>query len=190
MENKELFKAIEAMMYVQGEMGVSIQNIKDVFEIPLNDVRKSMKEFVEWFKSKESGLEILEFNENFSFVTKKDYKEFITKLVAIEKKQKLSNASLEVVGIIAYNQPITRSKINEIRGVVSDHIVQVLLVKGLIEERGIQETPGNPILYGLSDKFFNYFQLKSLKDLPKLAEVSKVASTEEGFDLFTSQREE
>lgn len=189
-EKLKLEKIIEALMFIQGEMGLSSSDLKDVLSIPINDARKYLKDFMLTYNANDGALEVFEYNDNFTFLTREKYKAPIMKLVAIEKKQRLSTSALEVIGIVAYNQPITRSKINEIRGTDSNHIVQSLLVKGLIEERGVMQTPGNPFMYGVTDKFYNYFKIKSLKDLPKFSEIKQTETTEESFDLFTSQREE
>ena len=128
-------------------------------------------------------------------MTAPDTKEYIENLVTKEYRSKLSDSALEVVGIIAYKAPITRSSINAIRGKISDHIVSSLLVKGLIEEVGISKTPGNPILYGVTDKFYDYFRIRSINELPRLSEFNNIdindeEDEEEIIDLYASQRDE
>lgn len=184
------FKLIEALMYIQGEKGLTPSDLKDVTDMPTLNARKLLKEFASEFNATERGIFVIEFNDVFKFATREEYKESIQKLVAVEAKQKLSQAAIETAGIIAYKQPITKSKINEIRGVASEAVVNTLLIKGLIEEKGIAETPGNPVLYGISNKFYDYFQIRSLKELPKLSELDESEGVSEDFDLFASQRED
>ncbi len=107
----------------------------------------------------------------------------------------MSTAGIEVAGIIAYKQPITRSMISNIRGVVSDHIVASLLTKGIIEEVGVAPTPGNPILYGITNKFYDYFKIKTLAELPPFPEFARYKDESEEmedkeFNLFDSQRQD
>ena len=184
-------KIIEALMFVQGERGLSPKQLKSVLEdITTKEAREALKSFKDEINISDRALIVLETNDIFKFVTRKDFDEVITKLVAVEKKQKLSAAAIETAGIIAYKQPITKSQVNEVRGVSSEAVVNTLLVKGIIEEKGIAQTPGSPILYGIADKFYDYFQITSLKELPKMDELEETEGLESDFDLFSSQRQD
>jgi len=183
-------KIIEALMFIQGELGISPRDLKGVLEISTSEARQALKEFKEQFNGSDRALIVLEAGDNFKFVTRKEFDEPITKLVAVIKKQRLSAAAIETAGIIAYKQPITKSQVNEIRGVASEAVVNTLLVKGIIEEKGIAQTPGSPILYGISNKFYDYFQINSLKELPKITELEETEGLESDFDLFSSQRQD
>ncbi len=182
------FRVIEAMMYIQGEIGLMPRHLKEVLSIPTLNARKLLQEFRTWYNEQERGLMVMEFSDNYKMATREEFKEDITKLVAVEKKQRLSGAAIETAGIIAYKQPITKSQINEVRGVSSEAVVNTLLVKGIIEEKGIAKTIGNPVLYGISDKFYDYFKIQSLKELPMLSELDESEGLEGDFDLYTSQR--
>ena len=184
------FKRIEALLYIRGNQGVSSKDLKEVFEIPISDARKLLKEFLNIYNDREQGLVVLEFNDVFKVATREKYKDDISKMVTIIKKRKLSGASIETVGIIAYKQPMTKSQVNEIRGKSSEAVVNTLLIKGMIEEKGIAPTPGNPILYGITDKFYDYFNIKSLKELPELHDFDESEGVNDDFELFSSQREE
>lgn len=185
--NKEL---IEALLYIQGDKGLTPSDLKAATDIPTFNARKMLKEFADLYNAENRGMKVVEFNDTFKLATREEFKDAIQKVVAEEGKQKLSQAAIETAGIIAYKQPITKSQVNEIRGVASEAVVNTLLVKGLIEEKGIAETPGNPVLYGISNKFYDYFQIKSLKELPQLSEFNESEGVSEDFDLFSSQREE
>ena len=183
-------RLIEALMYVRGEEGLTPKDLKAVEEISTADARKALKSFKESYNSKNTPLVVFEYNDNFKLGTREEFREPIGKLVTHVKKQKLSNSAIETAGIIAYKQPITKSQVNEIRGVSSEAVVNTLLTKGLIEEVGVAETPGSPVLYGITNKFYDYFNIRSLAELPQLSEFDESEGTEQSFDLFSSQRED
>ena len=189
-------KIIEALMYVKGEEGITAEQIQEALQFDTVAAAQAILNlFVENFNQAKRGIRVEEYNKIYKFVTAPDTKEYIENLVTKEYRSKLSDSALEVVGIIAYKAPITRSSINAIRGKISDHIVSSLLVKGLIEEVGISKTPGNPILYGVTDKFYDYFRIRSINELPRLSEFNNIdindeEDEEEIIDLYASQRDE
>ncbi|AWX42642.1 segregation and condensation protein B [Metamycoplasma cloacale] len=187
-------KIIEALLFVQGSEGLSSEQAKDIFKLnTVQEARRLLKDFQKYFNELDRGIKVHEFNDVFKFLTIEAVKEQISELVTIVRKQHLSNASIEVAGIVAYKQPVTRSMISNIRGIVSDNIVANLLAKGIIEEVGVASTPGNPILYGITNKFYDYFKIKTLAELPPFPEFSRYtdeAMEEESFNLFDSQRQE
>lgn len=183
-------KEIETLLYVQGEEGVSPSHLKILFELSVPDGRKLLKDFQdEWNNSDEHGIKVVEYGDFFKFSTREEYNEMLNSLVSIDRKKRLSYPAMETLGIIAYKEPITKSEISEIRGIASDGTVATLLHKGLVEEKGISEEKGKPVLYGVAPKFYDYFNLKSLKDLPELSNFSQ-AEKNKDIDLFSSQREE
>ncbi|AZG68676.1 SMC-Scp complex subunit ScpB [Mycoplasma struthionis] len=189
-------KILEAFLFMQGSEGVSCEQIKEVFKLnTINEARKMLRDFKEEFNKQEHGFKVHEFNDIFKFLTIEAVKDYVSDLVTIARKQKLSNAGIEVAGIVAYKQPVTRSMISNIRGVVSDGIVSSLLEKGIIEEVGIASTPGNPILYGITNKFYDYFKIKTLAELPPFPEFNQFEfeeneEYEKDFNLFDSQRQD
>ncbi|PAF55499.1 SMC-Scp complex subunit ScpB [Mycoplasmopsis agassizii] len=198
-------RIIEALAYVQGEEGVSVEQVKKVLnfdsttddedQFNTKEALKLLRDFKEQYNALNLGTKVFEFNEVFKIATAESMKDYIGKLVSFNNAQKLSKAALETVGIVAYKQPVTRSLVSEIRGVSSDQVFNTLLVKGLIEEVGIASTPGNPILYGVTNRFYDYFKIKSLHDLPRLQEfefldVEMDNTQESNFSLYQSQREE
>lgn len=188
-------RIIEALIYIKGDEGIKVEDIKEVFNLEtIASARELMNKFVEAFNEEKRGLIVENYNGIYKFVTTPEAKEFISNLVTNEQRAKLSDAALEVVGIIAYKAPITRSSINAIRGKVSDHIVNLLMLKGLVEEVGISKTPGNPVLFGVTDKFYDYFRIRSINELPRLSDFANIDldtdTTEEIVDLYGSQREE
>ena len=188
-------RIIESLIYIKGDEGIKIGDIQSVFGLETLAAAKDLiNKFVENFNKEKRGLIVEEYNGIYKFVTTPEAKEFISTLVTNEQRAKLSEAALEVVGIIAYKAPITRSSINAIRGKVSDHIVNSLMLKGLVEEVGIAKSPGNPLLFGVTDKFYDYFRIRSINELPRLSDFSNIDldtdTSEELIDLYTSQREE
>lgn len=187
-------KIIEALLFIQGSDGLSSEQVKDVFKLnTIQEGRKLLKDFKTFFNNQDRGIKVHEFNDVYKFLTVESVKDYISELVTIVRKQRLSNAAIEVAGIVAYKQPVTRSIISNIRGVVSDGIVASLLEKGIIEEVGVAQTPGNPILYGITNKFYDYFKIKTLAELPPFPEFSRYSDFDEDmidkdFNLFDSQR--
>lgn len=187
-------RIIESLIYVKGDEGIKVEDIQEVFKLEtLATAKDLMNKFVSAFNSEKRGLIVEEYNGIYKFVTIPEAEEFISAHISTEAKSKLSDAALEVVGIVAYKAPITRSAINAIRGKISDHIVNLLMLKGLIEEVGISKTPGNPVLFGVTDKFYDYFRIRSINELPRLSDFSNIDldsdATEEIIDLYSSQRE-
>jgi segregation and condensation protein B len=119
------------------------------------------------------GIQLLEIAEGYQLCTRTEYSEWIKRFYTIDKGSKLSQASLEALSIIAYKQPITRAEIEEIRGVDSGGVVKTLLEKNLARNMGRKKVPGRPMMYGTTRKFLEYFGLKSLADLPTLAELKE-----------------
>ncbi|OYD26798.1 segregation and condensation protein B [Mycoplasma testudineum] len=195
-------RILEALAFIQGEEGITIDHVQKVFnfdpeedkKMNQNEALKLLNDFKKEYNELGLGTKVFEFNKVFKIATSENVKEYVEKLVSFKKNQKLSKASLETIGIIAYKQPVTRSMVNEIRGVSSDAVFQGLLLKGLIEEVGVAQTPGNPILYGVTNKFYDYFKIRSLHDLPRLQEFEftdvEFDDDEQTFNLFQSQREE
>ncbi len=177
------FNDIEALLYVQGETGLTPKQLKDAMEISTKDARDALKAFKKHFNDLDRGISVVEFGDVFKFATKRESKDIISKMVTIIKKQKLSASAIETAGIIAYKQPITKSEVNNIRGKSSEAVVNTLVIKGIIEEKGVAKTPGSPVLFGITDKFYDYFQINSLKELPKLSELADENSSDESFDL-------
>ena len=120
------------------------------------------------YEEEKRGIKLISINGEFQLVTKAENSDYIQKLLKKNKRQSLSQASLESLAIISYKQPITRVDIDEIRGVKSESALQRLLEKDLIKEVGRLEVPGRPILFGTTEEFLRQFGLKELKELPSL----------------------
>ncbi len=187
-------KIIESILYIRGDQGVNNEEIQRIFILEtIAPAKEMMKKFIEIYNDGSRGTIVEEYNGIYKLATVPEAKDFISELITGEQKQKLSDSAIETVGIVAYKAPITRSSISDIRGKNSDHIVSVLLLKGLIEEVGISKSPGTPILYGVTDKFYDYFRIRSLNQLPRLSEFNNIdldLDEEDEIDLYSSQRDE
>ncbi|WP_027121208.1 SMC-Scp complex subunit ScpB [Mycoplasma leonicaptivi] len=187
-------KILEALLYIQGDDGLTLEQVKEIFNLNnTSEAKKVMQDFHKSFNEEDRGLKVVVFDEIYKLATRETVKEYVSKLVTVIRPNRLSNAAIEVAGIIAYKQPITRSQITKIRGgAASDQVINTLLAKGVIEEVGISPTPGRPVLYGVTSKFYDHFRITSLRDLPKLNDFNYIDGVENessDFDLFASQRE-
>ena len=179
--------ALEGLLFLSGDEGLSFEQIISILEIDEKKAKEVIKELNDEYKLPDRGIKLEILGNNFKMTTKKEHKVYYEKLVE-EEDGVLSQSALETLAIIAYNQPVTRSSIDEIRGVSSSHMVRKLILKGLIEEKGRSELPGRPKLYGTSDEFLDYFGLASIEELPKM-ETPEESLIEE-TDLFNSKYKE
>lgn len=171
MENKqELVGALEGLFYVTGEDGLTLDQIAVAFEITSEDALLLVNELNTFYTEHDRGLTIINTANNYKMATSKNYIEYYRRIQTELNRSKLSNASMEVLAITAYKQPITRAEIENIRGTNSDNIIRRLLAMSLVKEVGRLETPGRPIIYGTTDDFLDYFNLVSLDELPELLE--------------------
>ena len=177
---------LEGLLFVAGDEGLSKEKLLKILDISEEEFKQIVTQFIGDLKSDERGLTLEEYNDNYKLVTKKEHADYYKLLVDAENSDTLSTAALETLAIIAYNQPITRLMVDEIRGVSSVYVMRRLILKNLIKEVGKSELPGRPILYGVTDQFLDYFGLKSLDDLPKIDSTEPTVTK----NLFTSRYKE
>lgn len=158
--------SIEALLFVSPN-AISSKQIADVLGVTTRVIEKALKSMDENFKNR--GIRIQKSREGYKFTTAPEAAIIVESYLNLETISKLTQAALETLAIIAYQQPITRPMIDAVRGVNSDSVIKNLLSKGLVEEAGRSESPGRPILYITSPEFLQYFGLSSLKDLPALS---------------------
>lgn len=159
--------AIEALLFVSGDP-LTVKDLSNSLEVSSKFVANLLNEMVLEYEDEKRGIKLISINGEYQLVTKAENSDYIQKLLRKNKRQSLSQASLESLAIIAYKQPITRVDIDEIRGVKSESALQRLLEKDLIKEVGRLEVPGRPILFGTTEEFLRQFGLKELKELPSL----------------------
>jgi segregation and condensation protein B len=163
---------IEALIFVATEP-ISITEIKaclvEMFEaeIPEENIVEAIEKLQKKYEEDIYAFQIYAMAGGYQFLTKPAYQSSISILLKQKSKKRLSNAALETLAIVAYKQPVTKTEIEQIRGVNSDYAIQKLLEKELLVIKGKSDAVGRPLLYGTSDKFMDYFGISSLKDLPQ-----------------------
>lgn len=167
MTMSELTSAFEAVLFSGGEPQ-SIDRFSQVFDITPEKVVKVMEALKKRLNEQKSGLELLRLDNTYQLATKAEYADYIKKMFDIRRRTPLSPAALEVLAVVAYNQPVTKSFIEQVRGVDCSGVVTTLVEKGLIEERGRLELPGKPLLYGTTKNFLRCFGINDLSELPPL----------------------
>ncbi len=175
---------IEGLLYVQGDQGLTIDEVADILEIDKEEAKNLILSLKQDYIDQDRGLRINYLGNSFKLTTKEEHKEYFKKLLENPKNNLLSNQALETLAIIAYNEPLTRIDVDEIRGVDSVYVMRRLLAKGLIKECGRSDKPGRPILYKTTDEFLDYFGLASKDDLPQIEILTEKEDEEK--DLFTS----
>lgn len=168
---EEVRSIIEALLFVSSDP-LSAKTIAEIVGIDEKDVVAVVSEIKAQLERETRGFRLLEVAGGYSFATRPEHSVYLEKLLKPQLSA-LSQAALETLAIVAYKQPITRSEIDEIRGVKSDSSVSTLLERGLIEEVGRKDGPGRPILYGTTQEFLKYFGLKSLADLPPTTDIRR-----------------
>lgn len=161
--------AIEALLFVSDEP-VSAMTLADMLEIDLPATQAALDELARRLESQDAGVQLREVAGGWRLYTHPRYHELIEKYVISWDTRRLSQAALETLAVIAYNQPITRAGVVSIRGVNSDSPINSLMEKGLVREAGREQSPGQPILYATTRSFLEKFGLASVADLPDLEE--------------------
>lgn len=179
MTHQEYFAAVEAVLFANGEP-VSTERLAQVLELSEKETRDLMKELIAEYQSKKRGIQVISLEDSYQLCTKPQYGIYIKKAMEIRRTTPLSQAALETLAIVAYNQPVTKSFVEQVRGVDSSSIMNSLSEKGLIEEAGRLEIPGRPIAYQTTANFLRSFQMETLEELPPLPEESGLLPDESG----------
>ena len=161
---------LEGLLFLNGEDGISFEKIKDILEIDDNKLNELLNTLNNKYLEPTSGLRLVKFDNYYKRTTKEEHKDYYKKLVELEDESILSQACLETLAIIAYNGPVTRMQVDEIRGINSSHMVRRLIAKNLVEDIGKADLPGRPHLYQVTKDFLDYFGIESVKDLPVIEE--------------------
>ena len=176
---------IEGLLYVQGDLGLTLKQIEDILEIDEEKAKELVLNLKNYYVDNNRGLRINFLGNTIKLTTNEEHKEYYRKLIEEPTSSNLSQSALEVLAIIAYNEPITRGNVDSFRGVDSSYIMRRLLAKGLIKECGKSDLPGRPILYKTTDEFLDYFGLSSKDELPDITELEKKEDNNPK-DLYTS----
>lgn len=180
-----LISKIEAMLFAAGEP-IEASKLAEVLNIELEAVERMLGHLGGMLDERESGLMLIRVDNKYQLCTREAHAEEVRKLMEIKKNTPLSNAAFEVLAIVAYNKTVTRSFIEQVRGVDCSGPISSLVQKGLIEEKGRLDLPGRPLIYGTTDRFLRCFSLNSLDDLPELPKTEEVESIAKEDDSQTS----
>ena len=186
----ELDAAVEAVVFACGSP-VSADRLCETLGVGRTELRESVARLTAQYEDASRGISLIELDGCYQFCTKAYLAAYVKRALELRKTPPLSKASLEVLAIVAYNQPVTRAFIEQVRGVDCGAVVQGLVQKSLIEEKGRLELPGRPLLYGTTADFLRSFGLNSLEGLPPLPqkEEENAAMEETTLDDVIEQTE-
>ncbi len=183
MELKQAESIIESVLFAAGEP-VDVEKLSDILDIDTKSTRAVVTALADKYDREMRGLRIIRLEDSYQMCTRREYSDYISKLVEPRRSLSLSNAAMEVLAIVAYKQPVTRAVIEQIRGVSCDTLVNKLLEKNFIEEVGRLDTPGRPMLFGTTDEFLRCFGIESVMELPEFDERSQAPTTyDAGIDF-------
>lgn len=165
--------AAESILFAAGEP-VEISKIAQALDIEIDDAVLVLQSCAEQLDERESGICLLRLGERYQLCTRQEYAENIRSVLEMKRNAPLSSAAFEVLAVVAYNQPVTKSYVEQVRGVDCSGVISTLCQKGLVEEKGRLDLPGRPLLYGTTAEFLKCFCLESLSDLPELPEKEEI----------------
>ena len=180
-------EALEGLLFLTGDEGLTLLQIKEILEITEEESIKLIEQLINDYNSNR-GLTIKKLGSTYKMTTKNEYARYYQKLGELANIKNLSQSALETLAIIAYNEPITRSQVDELRGINSSQMIRNLLSRDFIKEVGRSNSVGKPVLYGVTDQFLDYFGLEDISKLPKIEETSKEELAE--VDLYKSKYQE
>ncbi len=167
MNTEKIQAALEAILFAVGEP-IELSRLVQSLEIDAETVTANLEKLSARLNKKESGICLLRLGDKYQLCTKTEYAQEIRRTLEIKKNTPLSNAAFEVLAIVAYNQPVTKAFVEQIRGVDCSGVMASLCQKSLIEEKGRLDLPGRPLIYGTTPEFLRCFCISSLDELPAL----------------------
>ncbi len=167
MDERKLKNAVEAIIFASGTP-VELSKIAQGLHIGALQAMAICDGLVEEYKQADRGIKIVRLNDSYQMCSVEAYADYIRNVMDIKRDVPLSNAAAEVLAVIAYNQPVTKAFVEQVRGVDCSGVISSLVAKQLIEERGRLELPGRPLIYGTTEHFLRCFQISSLEELPHL----------------------
>ncbi len=173
--NEQIRAACEAILFASGEP-VEAARIAEALELDIEVVTGALWELTRSLDERGSGICLLRLGSKYQLCSRVEYAQQVRSVLDIKKNAPLSPAAFEVLAVVAYNQPVTKAYIEQIRGVDCSGVVSTLCQKGLLEEKGRLDLPGRPLLYGTTPDFLRCFCLSSLADLPELPEKPEIDS--------------
>lgn len=176
MLDKDLIPCLEAVLFAVGEP-IEIERLAQALQEDETVLEQALQKLRDKYNDDECGICLLKLDNKYQICTKKQYADNIRAVIEVKKNAPLSQAAFEVLAIIAYNQPVTKSFVEQVRGVDCSGVIANLCQKSLIEEKGRLELPGRPLIYGTTSDFLRCFSLSSLSDLPPVPQKSDEKNT-------------
>jgi segregation and condensation protein B len=167
LNSKEITGRIEAIIFASGDP-ISVQRITQVLNVDIDGVLEAVDLLKEKYNTSESGIHLITLESMVQFTTNPAFVETVRESLDLRRNTPLSQAALEVLAVIAYNQPVTKAFVEQVRGVDCSGVVGSLVQKELLEERGRLELPGRPLLYGTTEHFLRCMEIESISQLPEL----------------------
>ncbi len=174
MEIKEYRAAMEAILFANGEP-VSAERLAEVLELDEETVHRIAADLMSELLARGGGIYMVKLDDQYQLCTRKEYADAVRRSLDIRRNTPLSQAAMEVLAIVAYNQPVTKAFIEQVRGVDCTAVIQGLMQKNLIDEKGRLELPGRPLLYGTTPVFLRCFGVSGLQELPPLPQKEEEA---------------
>lgn len=178
MTKNNMQSAVEAILFAAGEP-LEIERIAEALEAQTVEIETVLWALKASLDKRESGICLVKMDDKYQLCTRQEYAEQVRAVLEIKKNSPLSNAAFEVLAVVAYNQPVTKAFVEQVRGVDCSGVIQTLIAKGLIEERGRLELPGRPLIYGTTSEFLKCFCVSSLTELPELPEHEEAPKNDE-----------
>lgn len=186
MSVNNLKHAVEAILFANGSP-ISAQHIADCLEIDVSTVHELISELMAEYEAEERGMKLVRLLDSYQMCSNTVYSEYVRRALDKRRNTPLSNAALEILSIVAYNQPVTKSYVEQIRGVDCFYGINSLVEKGLLEEKGRLDAPGRPILYGTSMEFLRVFGIHELGDLPVLPKIKTPEEQDDTQEKFPDE---
>lgn len=177
LKKQEILGALEAILFACGEP-IGIDKLSEALELREETVEASLTELMEKFNTPNSGIHLVRLENSFQMTTNPAYITPVRTALDLRRNTPLSQAAMEVLAVIAYNQPVTKAFVEQVRGVDCSGVIGSLVQKGLIEERGRLELPGRPLLYGTTEAFLRTLNISSISELPPLPKEEAAAEEE------------
>ncbi|MEG1426762.1 MAG: SMC-Scp complex subunit ScpB [Oscillospiraceae bacterium] len=184
LEKEQIIGACEAILFASGEP-VSVEKLQEVLVISKTEMELSICALEERYNTPTSGIRLVKLNDSLQFCTNRIYISPVREIMDLKRNTPLSSAALEVLSLVAYNEPVTKAFVEQVRGVDCSGVLGSLTQKDLIEERGRLELPGRPLLYGTTDNFLRCFGITSLAELPPIPQ--EKTEMEEKPDIAEAQ---
>ena len=188
MEIKQYQAALEAILFASGEP-VPVSRLAQALDLDEETTVRIAEDWVQDMNTRQGGITALRLEDSYQLCSSRDYAAYVRKAMDIRRNTPLSQAAMEVLAIIAYNQPVSRPFVEQVRGVDCSGVMQSLQQKGLIEEKGRMDLPGRPLLYGTTQNFLRCFGVSSIDQLPPLPQKQEAPMVETTMDEMLQQEE-